>query len=67
VYPKGALAPYIIGNSDTNGEFKFSLPPGTYTIGAGSGSALPSCKSKEVNVTADTYVELTIACDSGIR
>jgi len=67
VYPKGALAPYVIGNSATTGAFTFMLPAGTYTIGAGSGSALPRCTPVEVTVTADAYAVANITCDSGIR
>lgn len=67
VFRTGAKTPFVIGNSDTNGVFQFSLPPGTYTIEAGNGTKLPSCPPTSVTVKAEGYTAVTLSCDSGIR
>jgi len=61
------VTPIIVGNSDVDGAFTFPLPPGSYTLKAGSGKALPRCTSVEITVTSDQYVQTTVSCDSGIR
>jgi hypothetical protein len=67
VYRTGSGTPFIIGNSDMNGAFQFSLPPGSYTINAGSGKTLPRCTPVDVVVPANGYASTTISCDTGIR
>jgi hypothetical protein len=53
-------------NSDTNGNFKLSLPPGDYTLGAGE-SSFPRCDHPQVTVGPNSYTTTTISCDTGIR
>lgn len=67
VYRAGSGTPFIIGNSDMSGAFQFSLPPGSYTINAGSGKTLPRCTPVNVIVPTDGYASTTISCDTGIR
>lgn len=67
VYRAGSKSPFILGNSDTNGVFEFSLPPGSYTLSAVGGTTLPRCAPANVTVGPDSYVSATISCDTGIR
>lgn len=67
VYRTGAQSPFVIGNSDVQGMFKFSLPPGSYRLQATNGKPLPRCASVSVEVPASGYVSTTISCDTGIR
>ena len=67
VYRAGAKTPFVIGNSDKDGTFSFSLPPGSYTLAAGSDKPLPRCAGAAITVPADGYVSTTISCDTGIR
>ena len=67
VYRTSSKTPFIIGNSDAEGAFAFSLPPGSYTITAGGNTILPRCERVEVNVGPSGYTTTTISCDTGIR
>jgi hypothetical protein len=57
---------YAIAKSAADGTFRFSLPPGDYTLGAGE-SNLPRCDHPEATVGPSGYTQVTISCDSGIR
>lgn len=63
----GSSAPFVIGTSDATGAFKLLLPPGSYTVTAGSGTKLPRCSSVNVTVAAHAYTAVAISCDTGIR
>jgi hypothetical protein len=52
--------------SDEAGNFKVSLPPGEYVVGAGE-SMLPRCGEVSVTVSPEGYATTTISCDTGIR
>ncbi|MFA6278666.1 MAG: hypothetical protein WCS97_00870 [Candidatus Paceibacterota bacterium] len=67
VYRAGSNTPFMLGNSDATGAFKFSLPPGSYTLKATGGTMLPRCNPVDVTVTANTYATANISCDTGIR
>jgi hypothetical protein len=67
VYRAGSSSPFVIGNSNASGAFEFSLPPGSYTLTAGSGKMLPRCASVDVTVATSGYIATTISCDTGIR
>ncbi len=67
VYRAGSRTPFIVGSSNVNGAFELPLPPGSYTLSAGSGTTLPHCAEVEVTVAARGYVSTTISCDTGIR
>jgi len=67
VYRTGTKKPFIIGNSTSDGTFKFSLPPGSYTLAAKSGAMLPYCSEVSTVVVAEEYTSVDISCDSGIR
>ena len=47
--------------SDAQGNFEVSLPPGIYSIGAGGGGP-SSCPATLVAVDPGSYVEIIIAC-----
>ena len=63
----GSSSAFVLGNSDKAGVFKFSLPPGSYTLKATSGKVFPRCPEVTVVVPASGYASTTISCDSGIR
>lgn len=67
VYRSGSSSPFVIGNSDASGAFQFSLPPGSYTLSAGSGTMLPRCNPADITVGPTGYVTADISCDTGIR
>jgi Carboxypeptidase regulatory-like domain len=56
------------GHSDTDGSYRISLGPGSYTVTAKRpGGAFGASKPATVEVTADSYVRLDVLVDSGIR
>lgn len=67
VYRAGLKIPFVIGNSDATGAFKFSLPPSSYTLVATGGTTLPRCAPIQVAVSANGYTTANISCDTGIR
>lgn len=67
VYRVGSQSVFVMGNSDTNGMFKFSLPPGSYTLEAKNGKVFPRCAQVSVDVPASGYASTAISCDTGIR
>ncbi|MHB8710597.1 MAG: hypothetical protein ACYC6X_03555 [Minisyncoccota bacterium] len=67
VYRAGSQSAFLMGNSDANGIFKFSLPPGAYTLQATNGKIFPRCASVSIEVPASGYASTTISCDTGIR
>ncbi len=67
VYHAGVSTPFIIGNSDSKGTFRFALPPGDYVLKAGSGGVLPRCADATVTVPPSGDATTAISCDSGIR
>lgn len=56
----------VITKSNAEGKFSASLPPGDYTVGAGE-SNLPRCNITPVSVKPNSYSDITISCDTGIR
>jgi hypothetical protein len=67
VFRKGnAVTPFATTKSNASGAFEFSIPPGDYVVGAGE-SALPRCTQTPATVGPNTYTNITIECDTGIR
>ncbi len=66
-YRAGSQSAFVMGNSDANGAFTLSLPPGSYTLEATSGAAFPRCLRVSVKVPASGYASTSILCDTGIR
>lgn len=67
VYRAGSQSVFVMGNSDASGMFKFSLPPGSYTLEATDGKIFPRCAQVSVEVPARGYTSTTLSCDTGIR
>lgn len=58
---------FLFVNSDKNGAFSSSLPPGEYVLIAGEESKLPRCNQLKVIVEPNIFVSAIISCDTGIR
>lgn len=52
------------GATNSEGSFRIAVPPGDYIVTAHAGM---SCELMDVRVLADTFVTVTVACDTGIR
>ena len=52
------------GVTDSEGSFRITVPPGDYIVTARAGM---SCELMDARVLHDTFVTVTVACDSGIR
>ena len=54
--------------SDKQGTFQLSLPPGEYVIQAGSsGLPFPRCSDTTATVGPSGYTNVVVSCDTGIR
>ena len=53
--------------TDANGYFKLSLPPGTYILHPISGKPLPHAADQTIVVTANQYTQISILYDTGLR
>ncbi len=53
--------------SDTQGQFRIDLPPGTYILMPVSPGIYPRAAPQTVTVLTSGYISVTIAYDSGIR
>jgi hypothetical protein len=53
--------------TDAEGRFEFALDPGTYEVTIAPGSSPPSAEAQTVVVEADSFTEIVIAVDTGIR
>lgn len=69
IRPVSPSESYAALNTDSLGDFKISLPPGTYYFNAQSQSSMPypRCSPEQVSVTAGEVKNVTITCDTGIR
>jgi hypothetical protein len=54
-------------SSDGSGRYRLALPPGSYTLIAETGSALPRCPPVPVTVGSGAPTRTDISCDTGIR
>ena len=53
--------------SDSDGRFRVTLEPGTYTLQPENGNPFPQADSQTVTVEAGQFTQVTIQFDSGIR
>jgi hypothetical protein len=53
--------------SGPDGQFRVNLPPGTYILRPESSRSIPRAPKQTVTVSADTFTEVRITYDSGIR
>lgn len=54
-------------NSDFSGRFKVDLDVGSYQFQAKGGIALPTCAPVTVEIKDQSFVWVSISCDTGIR
>lgn len=54
-------------DTDKDGNYKFTLPPGEYSIQAIGGNPFPSCGSTDIIIEPSVVLELDLSCDTGIR
>lgn len=55
-------------SSDAQGEFSVAVPAGDYVLRpAKNAKILPRCSSTQIHVNQNSYTEVTINCDTGIR
>ena len=52
------------GATDSEGSFRIAVRPGEYIVTARAGM---SCELMDARVLDDTFVTVTVACDTGIR
>jgi hypothetical protein len=52
------------GVTDSEGSFRIAVPPGDYIVTARAGM---SCEPVDARVLDDSFVTVTVACDTGIR
>ena len=52
------------GTTDSDGSFRIAVPPGDYIVTARAGM---SCELVDARVLDDSFVTVTVACDTGIR
>ncbi len=56
-----------LAKTDSNGNFKVNILPGTYDLEPSGGNPYPSCRTQAVTVPKDNYVTVNLSCDTGIR
>lgn len=54
-------------DTDADGKFTISLPPGAYRVEAEGGNVLPRCSPWVGSVGPNEIKNITISCDTGIR
>jgi len=58
----------VTTTSAKDGTFEASLPPGDYVVMSGPyGVPMPSCTDATATVGPNSYTNITVSCDSGIR
>jgi len=57
---------FLYAQSDANGMFSASMPPGEYILIVGEKN-LPRCDQPQVTVLPHIFASTTISCDTGIR
>lgn len=67
VYRNGSKTPFLIGNSNEDGSFRFTLPSGSYILAAKGGAMFPRCDEKEILIHRGIFINTNISCDTGIR
>jgi carboxypeptidase family protein len=54
-------------DTDADGRFELPLEPGTYEVSIDSDSSPPFAKPQTVTVEPDSFTEITVSVDTGIR
>ncbi len=58
---------YATAQSNDQGFYEISLPPGNYALQPVGGSMLPRCQTTEITVKANQQQTINLSCDTGIR
>lgn len=53
--------------TDASGNFKMTVPPGSYSVAVAPVNILPRCEKIETVVSPDKFTRVDISCDTGIR
>jgi hypothetical protein len=62
----GSGAEYTV-DTDADGRFELPLEPGPYEVSIVSETSPPSAKPQTVTVGPDSFTEITVSVDTGIR
>ena len=54
-------------DTDADGRFELSLEPGSYEVSIVSEASPPFAKPQTVTVEPDSFTEITVSVDTGIR
>lgn len=60
-------SPFAVMETDKEGRFSITLPPGEYALVPAGGKVMPRCASQTVTVKPGVMQEVNLSCDSGIR
>lgn len=53
--------------SDKEGKYKITLPPGEYALQPVGGSVMPRCETKNITIKPSEILKINLSCDTGIR
>ena len=67
VSARRAAAAVLTATISKGGNYRITVPAGTYTLTVQTGSLLPRCPPAQVVVSAGVSEEADISCDTGIR
>lgn len=67
IFRAGSSNPHLIVHSNAQGRFEAPLEPAVYTFMAQGGEPFPVCGSTDVTVALNTFTDVILMCDTGIR
>ncbi|MDD5738967.1 MAG: hypothetical protein PHY72_03550 [Candidatus Pacebacteria bacterium] len=60
-------SPFATIESDQQGKYKITLPPGEYALQPVGGNVMPRCETKQITIEPSKIIEVNLSCDTGIR
>ena len=60
-------SPFGVAQTDKNGKYKITLPPGEYFLQPVGASPLPKCETNNITIVQSKMINVDLSCDSGIR
>jgi len=60
-------APFATQETDVNGNYQFTIPPGQYSVQAVGKNPFPACSTQEIAIEPAMVKTLNLVCDTGIR
>jgi len=60
-------APFATQETDLNGNYRFMIPPGQYSVQAVGKNSFPACSTQEIAIEPAMIKTLNLVCDTGIR